>query len=140
MDSTIDCARHRWSEILPRLGIDTKFLTGKHTACPLCGGRDRYRFTDRHGDGDYYCHQCGAGNGLILIRKKNNWDFRTAVQKIDEIIGRGAPLKQKPVTDETREKARRLKRIVRTIAECTDQRVIDAFLLKRRLRITSTVL
>jgi len=76
MGGTIERARHRWREILPQLGIETRFLTNKHGPCPLCGGKDRFRFDDRHGDGDYFCNQCGPGVGLILVQKKNGWDFQ----------------------------------------------------------------
>ena len=33
--NTIDRARHRWLEILPRLGIDRQYLQNKHGPCPL---------------------------------------------------------------------------------------------------------
>src|SRR4051794_10211 len=87
MAGTVERARHRWREILPRLGIETRFLTNKHGPCPLCGGRDRYRFDDRDGTGSYYCNQCGAGVGVILIRKRHGWDHATACGEIDKIIG-----------------------------------------------------
>ena len=85
--STIERARHRWREILPQFGIDTRFLTNKPGPCPLCGGKDRYRFDDREGDGTYFCNQCGPGAGVILLRKRHGWDFRTACDEIDRVIG-----------------------------------------------------
>jgi putative DNA primase/helicase len=84
---TITCARGRWKEILPQFGIDPKFLTNRHGPCPLCGGKDRFRFDDLEGSGSYFCGQCGAGNGIILIRKLKGWDFATACRQIDKIIG-----------------------------------------------------
>jgi putative DNA primase/helicase len=89
---TIERARHRWREILPQLGIDTRFLQNKHGPCPLCGGEDRYRFDDRDGSGSYYCNQCGAGVGIILIRKLHGWDHKTACDAVDKIIGNDAPV------------------------------------------------
>ena len=63
--NTIERARFRWREILPQLGVDTRFLTKKHGPCPLpsCGGRDRFCFDDKNGDGTYFCRRCGAGTG-----------------------------------------------------------------------------
>ena len=84
---TIDRANGRWREILPQLGIETRFLQNKHGPCPLCGGKDRFRFDDRDGSGSYYCNQCGAGTGLLMIRKLKGWDHKTACDAVDEIIG-----------------------------------------------------
>ena len=87
-ESTVDRARGRWREILPALGVESKYLTGKHMACPACGGTDRFRFDDRSKDGDYFCSQCGAGKGISLLMKVNGWDFATAAKRVDEIIGK----------------------------------------------------
>lgn len=87
MERTVERAHGRWREILPALGIGGEFLSGKHGPCPACGGTDRFRFTDRNGDGDYFCSQCGAGKGLGLLMKVSGMDFKTAVNRIDEIIG-----------------------------------------------------
>src|SRR3981189_2194330 len=112
--NTIGRARHRWAEILPQLGVDIRFLTNRHGPCPICGGRDRFRFDDKDGSGSYYCHQCGAGSGVILVRKKHEGDFKTACDEIDKIIGHDAsPPKPTPATDGAKEKARRLARIER---------------------------
>src|SRR6516225_8926134 len=85
--NTIERARGRWQEILPQLGVDARFLCNKHGPCPICGGRDRFRFDDRDGSGSYYCNQCGAGVGLILVRKLKGWDYATACREVDKIIG-----------------------------------------------------
>jgi putative DNA primase/helicase len=140
--NTIERARNRWREILPQLGIETRFLTNRHGPCPLCGGKDRFRFDDRDGSGSYYCHQCGAGVGVILLRKLYGWDFKTACDEIDKIIGRDGSPKKNPtsVTDEAKEGARRLARIERLLAEAADDRVVSAFLRKRRIAVTSPAL
>jgi putative DNA primase/helicase len=65
--NTIERARFRWREILPQLGVETRYLTNKHGPCPICRkGRDRFRFDDRDGSGSYICSQCGAGSGIIF--------------------------------------------------------------------------
>lgn len=46
-------ARGRWTSILPALGIDSKFLKRRNGPCPMCGGKDRYRFTDLNGLGTW---------------------------------------------------------------------------------------
>ena len=140
--NTIDRARHRWREILPQLGIDMRFLVNAHGPCPICGGKDRFRFDDKEGEGSYFCNQCGAGSGLILIRKLHGWDHKTACDKIDEIIGRDGnqTAQQTRAADPANEKARCLYRIRRTLSEARDERVVAAFLKSRRLAVTSAEL
>lgn len=94
---TIERAKGRWREILPQLGIDTRFLSNRHGPCPLCGGKDRFRFDDRDGSGSYYCNQCGPGPGIMLVRKKHGWDHTAACRAVDEIIGTEPP--PQPDTD-----------------------------------------
>ena len=42
-----------WPQILPALGVGRGFLENKHGPCPLCGGKDRYRFDDKNGRGTF---------------------------------------------------------------------------------------
>jgi putative DNA primase/helicase len=134
---TLERARHRWREILPQLGIETRFLSTKHGPCPLCGGKDRYRFDDKDGSGSYYCNRCGPGAGVILLRKLHGWDFKTACNEIDGIIGTEAappaPTPQKP-------DQRRAEAIRRALAQAADPPVVDAYLDRRGIRARSPVL
>ena len=84
---TVSEAHGRWREVLPALGIPTSVLSGHHQPCPMCGGNDRFRFTDRNKKGDYFCSGCGAGIGIKLLMEYNGWDFKRAVDEIDKIIG-----------------------------------------------------
>ena len=88
---TINRAQGRWREILPALGIDAGFLVNKHGPCPLCGGRDRFRFDDRGGDGTWICGGGGgepeAGDGIALLMHVRGCDFATALKAIAEVVG-----------------------------------------------------
>jgi len=135
---TIERARHRWREILPQLGIETRFLQNKHGPCPLCGGRDRYRFDDRDGSGSYYCNQCGPGPGLLLIRKLRGWDFATACKEVDKIIGNGeAPPPANQAPKSAADKAAAIERLLR---EARQPDVVTGYLRRRGLAVTSEVL
>lgn len=137
--NTVDRARGRWREILPRLGIETAFLANKHGPCPLCGGRDRFRFDDKNGEGTYYCNQCGPGVGIFLVRKKNGWDFKQACDAIDEIIGRDAkPAASRPEPRDDAEANRR--KAERLLAEALEPNVVEAYLRRRGLSVFSTAL
>jgi putative DNA primase/helicase len=81
-----DITDGRWPGILAGLGVDAKFLSGKHGPCPLCGGKDRFRFDDK-GKGLYFCSGCGCGSGMKLLMGVNNWDFATAANEVRSISG-----------------------------------------------------
>lgn len=77
----------RWHSLLPMLGVETRHLNGKHGPCPLCGGKDRFRFDDKGGNGTWFCSHCGAGNGVDLVMKIKNIPFLAAKQEIEKYIG-----------------------------------------------------
>jgi putative DNA primase/helicase len=135
---TIERARGRWHEILPLFGIETRFLVKRHGPCPLCRGRDRFRFDDKDGSGSYYCNQCAPGSGILLIRKLRGWDHKTACDEVDKIIGNGlppAPPKCKPNSAASRTAA-----IQRLLNEARHPDVVAAYLRRRGLGVISHVL
>jgi putative DNA primase/helicase len=139
--NTVERARNRWREILPQLGIETRFLTNKHGPCPVCGGRDRFRFDDRDGTGSYYCNQCGAGSGVVLARKLHGWDHATACAEIDKIIGTGQA--EQPQVGDTRAAPHGSTKgtaITRLMREANQPRIVDAYLSHRGLSVTSPIL
>jgi len=96
--TTADKARGKWRGIMIALGMDAKFLTKKHGACPFCEGRDRYRWDDKGGNGNFICSQCGAGTGFDLLMRFKGWDFRTAAAEVDKIVStvKAQPIPQEP--------------------------------------------
>jgi len=82
-----DRARGRWFEVLPLLGIDREYLRRTPGPCPICGGRDRFRWLDDIGFGNYACRQCGPGDGFILLRKKYGWSADEARSNVDDLVG-----------------------------------------------------
>ena len=137
--NTIESARGRWREILPQLGVDTRFLHNKHGPCPLCGGKDRFRFDDRAGSGSYYCNQCGPGPGIMLIRKFKGWSHATACAEIDKIIG----IERKSFPSASRSPlapAHKASKICRLLAEARNPEFVTSYLTRRGLSVTSPVL
>lgn len=82
-------AKGRWTSLLQSLGVDASFLTGRHGPCPVCGGKDRFRFDDRDGRGTFFCSRCepGAGDGFALLQRVNGWDFARAAKEVEAIVG-----------------------------------------------------
>lgn len=83
-------AEGRWPSILPQLGVSKDFLVNKHGPCPLCEGKDRFRFDD-NGHGMWFCNQCGSGDGVALAMKYNRWEFKEAAREIEKAAN-GAPI------------------------------------------------
>lgn len=88
-------ARGRWHAILPAIGVAANFLTGKNGPCPLCGGKDRWRFINTNGDGTWLCTHCGAGNGIELVKRFLKVEFRDGAQAIENVL-RTAPPANEP--------------------------------------------
>lgn len=79
-------ARGKWPSILSSLGVDERFLVNRHGPCPICAGKDRFRFDDK-GDGLWYCNACGAGDGVALLMKVHGWEFVETAREIERVAG-----------------------------------------------------
>lgn len=102
---TAHAAKGQWRGILLELGLPEASLTGKHAPCPLCGGRDRFRFDNKEGRGTYICSACGAGDGMDLAVKYSGQSFQEIASRVDLLLGnkKFEPDKPKAVlTDEQR--------------------------------------
>lgn len=89
-----ELARDNWLAILLAAGISAEFLTKKHTACPVCGGKDRFRFTDKDGRGCFICNQCtpDGSDGFGLLAAYRQTDFIGAVRFVADYLGGSAVL------------------------------------------------
>lgn len=54
----------RWHEIFSKLGYQVPSNSNDHAPCPMCGGKDRFRFDNQGGTGSFICGQ-GADNETI---------------------------------------------------------------------------
>ena len=79
----------RWPDILRRLGVlSSAALAGKDVPCPMCGGHDRFRFSDK-GFGRWFCRGCGqGGDGVRLIQAIKRIDFALAATMVESIVGK----------------------------------------------------
>jgi len=92
---TLAAATGRWAAILGDLaGLRPEQLSNRHQPCPACGGRDRYRFDDRDGNGSWFCNQCGdkdhlggGGTGMDLLMRVRRWSFRQACEEVERYLG-----------------------------------------------------
>lgn len=85
-NDVLDAARGRWESVLAGFGVRSELMTGRHGPCPGCGGRDRFRFDDKEGNGTFICSQGGggnlSGNGLTLLAHVTGWEWKRCVEEI----------------------------------------------------------
>lgn len=86
MSALTEAARGRWAGILEALGIPAGFLSRRNGPCPMCEGRDRWRFTDHDQAGRWWCNQCGTGDGFELLQQFHGWDFPTAAKEVEKML------------------------------------------------------
>lgn len=85
----------QWPRILEAAGVDPKHLDGNHHPCPVCGGKDRFRFhvraAEKYADldkGTYYCNGCGGvGDSMNLLKGILNSGFAEAAAFARSVIG-----------------------------------------------------
>lgn len=85
-------ARGHWARILPALGVNV--LKNHHQPCPVCGGKDRFRFDDQEGRGTWFCNHCGAGDGLTLVSKVLDVNISEAAVRVNNLTGNLPPVGQ----------------------------------------------
>lgn len=117
----------KWYGVLTALGIDSNFLQNKHGPCPICGGKDRFRFDDKDGRGTYYCNSCGAGDGFELLQKVHGWSFTDCLDSIRPIIEHTTFQPAKPKKDPV-PALRKVAKMAEAIRPSSD---IDTYLMLR---------
>lgn len=130
---TDQAAKGKWRGILLQLGVPSQALTGRHTSCPMCGGKDRFRFDNQEGKGTWICNNCGAGSGIDLAIKYLGEPFVEVASRIDAIVGNvraDAPGKPK-LSDGQRRKA--LRAVWSESQPVTKGDLVDRYLAERGL-------
>lgn len=81
-------ASNHWPEILTYFGIDKSFLSGKHSPCPIHGGKDGFRFTNEN-KGSWVCATCTEGkfkDGFELIALHHNISNTEAFKHVAQYL------------------------------------------------------
>src|SRR5690606_37396747 len=116
----------KWKGILSSLGVPEEFLTRRNGPCPMCGGKDRWRWTDHNGEGRWICNHCGNGDGFDLLMRVNNWGFRDAAEAVEKIVGK--------VREEPKRKTNPAARIASIKARvCREHDCVTSYLASRKL-------
>ncbi len=120
----------RWPGLLVQLGIERNLLTGKHAPCPVCEGRDRFRFDDKDGRGTFFCSHCGAGDGFKLLQLVKGWSFKQAASEVEGIVGTVQAGVAKPAQSDAA-KVEACRRIWRESRAVVTGDPVSAYLLRR---------
>lgn len=86
-----EAAAGRWPEIFEALaGVPAETFNGRHQGCPVCGGKDRFRYIDSD-KGGAICNQCFTtknGDGLgVLQWLQPEKPFPVIVQEVSDYLG-----------------------------------------------------
>lgn len=125
-------AQGKWRGILLDLGMTQKQLDGTNQPCPVCGGRDRFRFTNMNGNGTAYCSgECGGGlSGIELVKRLQGVDFEGAAALVRERLGLGVADAPPSERDPVRERQWR-QEVWRSGAPITPGDPVDTYLSAR---------
>jgi putative DNA primase/helicase len=105
-------AHGHWPEILLHLGLDEKMIVRRaNMPCPMCGGTDRFQFTDKFGEGNYHCRGCGPGGGFKLAQATTGRDFNAVLQAVERYLG----LERLPTRTAPESSAERMKKLVQRL-------------------------
>ncbi|RFS27795.1 DUF3987 domain-containing protein [Acinetobacter sp. SWAC5] len=83
-------ANGQWHEIFRKLGYVLPTNQNEHAPCPMCGGKDRFRFDNQGGNGTFICGQ-GAecetigGDGFDLL-VHGGMDKAQALQAVNDVL------------------------------------------------------
>lgn len=81
-----------WQEALQSIcGLPNSVFNGKHQACPYCGGKDRFRWTNRinkNGDGGAVCNSCGSDSGIGWIMRLTGENYSESINILGRFLGK----------------------------------------------------
>ncbi len=126
-----DAVKGKWYGVLSTLGIPKEFLQKKNGPCPLCGGKDRYCWTNYNDDGLYLCRHCGNGNGWGLLQKYMGWNFPQAADAVAPLVGILNMGRDKPSNVQEYNPVPALQKVARTSTNLTWGSGVMDYLRKR---------
>lgn len=140
-------AQGQWYGILTAQGLPARALRNKHQPCPVCGGKDRFRFDDKQGHGTFFCNHCGAGDGFRLLMLWLGCDFKTAAERVrghfgfttDQSAAPARPMRPAPPPKPEADQSARLQAMWQAARPLADDDPVCAYLRGRGLGIAAPV-
>lgn len=129
--------RGRWEQVLLGLGVPKHHLSPRHTSCPVCGGKDRYRWSNHQGDGGFHCSgPCGPGSAFDVLMRATGCDFNEARRRIAEYLAQHPKLLPAPASKSAYDPERNLS-LFRSASPLNGQCPASLWLANRGLDLRS---
>jgi putative DNA primase/helicase len=128
----IKLASGKWPAILSHFGVEDRALSMKHSPCPMCGGKDRFRLIKAEDSARWVCNQCGSGDGMDLLTGVLGCDFTEAMKRIKPMVG-GAAYATVPKALNKKARNRIMKELTNWWKEATDTEALHEYLMARSL-------
>lgn len=81
-----------WRDALQSIcGLSSDVFNKKHQPCPHCGGKDRFRWTDKlsaDGDGGAVCNGCGNDSGIGWLMKLTGEPYSECINILGRFLGK----------------------------------------------------
>lgn len=81
-----------WRDALQSIcGLHNDVFNLKHQSCPHCGGKDRFRWTDKlssDGDGGAICNGCGNDSGVGWMMKLTGEPYSEVINILGRFLGK----------------------------------------------------
>lgn len=81
-----------WRDALQSIcGLSNDVFNKKHQPCPHCGGKDRFRWTDKlstDGDGGAVCNGCGSDSGIGWLMKLTGEPYSECINILGRFLGK----------------------------------------------------
>ncbi len=130
--------RGRWTEFLRACGVDEAILSGRNRPCPMCGGRDRFQYTDKYEMGNFHCRGCGPGDGFALLQGTLGMTFRDSTAQIDQYLGRASePRNPSSAAAHQRTRVDLAMKLWEEAKPVTSGDAVDSYLSNRGLRLST---
>jgi putative DNA primase/helicase len=131
MSPAAKMAQGHWKTILPLLGVDARFLKNTHGPCPICNGKDRFRWDDQNQMGGFICSQCGGGDGFDLVQKVTGQRFVEVAKAVAALLGTPQSYSPKPADTEEARNRENMQRIWEASQRPSEVGPVSAYLQRR---------
>ena len=83
-EDVFQAAEGLWPDIFKATTtIDERIFNGKHQPCPVCGGKDRFRYIRKH-DKPFMCNQCGSYSNIEFFMELTGYTFSDSINIIGD--------------------------------------------------------